>query len=280
MPTPTSRVAEGSSLDLLDPANGQDAERFLWTRALADPSLPRLDRIDLLDHAQRTPGEVLHAVSRDGSTAARVSAGELEVHCKADPGEPVLGDIVALAGSGPVSVVVTEGHPLQAALVERHGFVEHERRCRFRTDLASTDLPDGVDATTLAQRDDLARSAFALLHDEDGDASFEAWLADIASSPVLGRDLVVVVHDQTDEVQAAIVLERDAAYGDGALVARLAVSGSGDTGTVLRAATALAAGARLRRLRATVPEHDPMCGTYRDAGWTEDPVSVVLRRPA
>jgi GNAT superfamily N-acetyltransferase len=308
-----SAIDVPASLDLLDVAgNGMDCERFLWIRALSDPDLPRKARIDLLDDIARYPGELLHLASKDGATAATtfvirdaagVGACYLKVFSRVDPGEPVLGDIVELAmrraREGSVADVRGGAHlakPYMAALVERHGFVEHERWRRFHVEAdADCDvpaLPDGVEVSTLAERPDLAEQAFVAyregMADTAGDfprvdETLDQWLRDIDGSPVLGRDLFLLLHDGSN-VLASVQLELDSAASRRAEVNFLTVArerrGQGLAAVAKQHAVAFAGRSGLTRLH-TMNHADnvQICRLNERLGWIEDPVYVQLRRP-
>ncbi|MCB0878135.1 MAG: GNAT family N-acetyltransferase [Thermoleophilia bacterium] len=302
------------SLDLLDVAgNGMDCERFLWIRGLSDPELAPKARIDLIDLLHRFPGELLYVASRDGRMAAKLmtlgdGSGDggcfLSIHCREDPGEPLLGDLIDLAcdRSRRAGVrglrcggVLDRSRPMQA-LVERHGFVEHERWRRFHADVdpeaAVPTLPDGLHASTLAERPDLTDGMFRVfregLADTPGDfprpdETLDEWLRDIDGSPILGRDLLLVLHDDDDHVLAMVELERLAAGSDRAWVEFLAVDrerrGEGLAAHAKRQAVALAGRVGLRRLQTMNHEsNEPVCRLNERLGWVEDPVRISLRR--
>lgn len=307
-------VSVPASLDLLDVAgNGMDCERFLWIRGLSDRELPPKARIDVIDDVQRFPGELLHVASSDGRMAATLAtirddagAGScyLTVFCQEDPGEPSLGALVELASdraraAGVADVRCGEAmdRPHMPPLVERHGFVEHERWRRFHVDVAETgdapELPSDVRVSTLADRRDLAEDAFRVYRDgvvdtagdfPRVDESLESWLRDIDGSPVLGRDFVLVLHDASDRVLALVELERLAARSDRAWVEFLAVDrdhrGRGHAAQAKQHAVAHAARLGLRRLQ-TMNHADnvAICRLNERLGWVEDPVRVALRRP-
>lgn len=300
------------SLDLLDVVgNGMDCERFLWIRGLSDRELTPKARIDVVDYIQRTPGEVLHVASKDGRMcAALASVGDssgagscfLSVFSRDDPAEPALGDLVELARQrahrAGVSDVRCSGlidHPYMQALAARHGFVEHDRWRRFHIDVASGAadaplLPDGLTASTLAERGDLAGAAFRVhregLEDAAGDfprpdETLESWLRDIDGSPARGRELELVLH-AGGEVRAIVELERIAMGSRGAWVEFLTVDrehrGAGLGTLAKQHAVALAAGSGLSRLQ-TINHADNhgICRLNEQLGWAEDPVRVSLR---
>lgn len=299
------------SLDLLDVVgNGMDCERFLWIRALSDPDLPRKSRIDLLDDVQRHPGELLHVAASDGSSAATLATvadttGEgatyLELHAREDPGEPTLGAYVELAcgraraaGAPQVRFGDTVGHPTVAALAERHGFREQERWRRFHFDVAdaaAAALPEGLRLESLAARPELAEATFAAyregIDDTPGDfprpeETLDGWLAEHDSSPILGRELVIVLVDEHDQVQGMVELERMAAASDRAWLEFLTVArpyrGSGLGVLLKRGAAAHAAAAGLRRLQSIVHETNRASLRLNEqAGWIEGRPRAQLR---
>ncbi|MCW2926673.1 MAG: acetyltransferase [Thermoleophilia bacterium] len=304
------------SLEVLDIANGMSAERFLWIRGLSDTSLAPKARIDLIDDVQRHPGELLHLASRDGSLAATTftirdeqGAGScyLTVHTRVDPGEPLLGDVVEFASSraraGSVAQVRcgdSEDRPHIVALRERHGFHAHERWRRFRLatetapDIARLTpgaLPDGLRVATLAARPGLVDAAFRVyregLEDAAGDfprpdETAEGWLAEHDSSPILGRDLVLLLLDSdTDDVLAMVELERLAMGSDRAWVEFLTVArahrGRGLAKLAKRCAAEHARESKIRRLHTmNHADNDVICAINEQLGWTEDPIRVSL----
>lgn len=304
-----------ASLDLLDVAgNGMDCERFLWIRALSDPNLPRKERIDLVDGVRRHPGAMQFLASRDGTTAAstftaRDAAGAggcyLSVFNRSDPGEPVLGDLVAFASAQAAAVGVTDvrcgdaiDRPHMQALLDRHDFTEHERWRRFHVDVdtASSEdhaIPQGLHASTLAEREDLAADAFRVRHEGLVDAAgdfprpdetVDSWLRDMDGSPVLGRDLVLLLHDDAGTVHALAQLELRAARSDRAEVDFLAVDrtrrGDGLAAIAKQRVVGLAKVQGLRRLETmNHADNELVCRLNERLGWTEDPVYVQLRRP-
>jgi GNAT superfamily N-acetyltransferase len=308
-------VQQPSSLELVDVVgNGMDCERFLWIRGLRDPQLPRIARIDLVDAVQRHGDRVIHACSRDGMVAATVAAvaedrsGQgttfLSVHAGSDPDEPLLGDIVELAlrlsrSAGTAAIRCSAGatHPIVAALTTRHGFVEQACVRCFHVDVdagASLDavpLPPGIEASTLAQRSDLATAAFDVWHacsaQVGGDAPLAAhdpagWLASHDASPTGGRAQVLLLHE-ADRVDAVLELRQRAAGSDQAEVAMLAVRpdarGRGLGLAATQAAPAVAAACGMRRLHAsTRTDNAAGCRLNERAGWIEDEPRVILRR--
>lgn len=304
------------SLELLDIAGkGQDCERFIWIRGLSDPDLPPKARIDLIDDLQRYPGDLLHVAARDGTMVAIVcvvrdsrGAGSccLTVHARADPGEPTLGDLVAFASeharAGDVRQVRcgdTDDRPHMTALRERHGFVEHERRRRFHVMTADAPeiaritpgaMPDDIRVATLAARPGLCEAAFTLYREgfEDTssdfprpDETFGQWLSDHDSSPVLGRDLVLLLLDDDDQLLALVELERLAMGSDIAWVAFLTVArdhrGRGIAKLAKRCAVEHAREIGIRRLQTTNDEgNEAICAINEQLGWTEDPVRIAL----
>lgn len=275
-----------ASLGLLDVAgNGSECERFLWIRGLSDRQLPPRARIDLVDELQHAPGELLHAASIDGSLAATttITPGdgvcELAIFSRIDPGEPLLGDVVQLAierarAGGARVLRCSDGidRPHIVALQARHGFVEHERWRRFHVDVARSAvdapaLPDGLAASTLAARGDLAAAAFRA-RGESTDTSAESWLRDIDGSPVRDRGLVLVLH-AGNEVHAVVELARLAMDSNHAEVTLHTTTADLDS-AALQQAVALAARSGLRRL--LTAHHAELLG------WTEDTVRVTLTR--
>ncbi len=315
--TDAAQIEVPPSLDLLDVrGNGQDCERFLWIRALSDPELPPKARIDLVDDLQRYPGELLHVASRDGTVAAmahtigdETGAGScyLTVHSRTDPGEPVLGDLVALASdrarAGGVPRVRCgdgEDRPHIAALRERHGFVAHERWRRFHVLTHSAPeiarmtpgaMPDDVRVATLAARPGLAEAAFRVytegFEDTLGDfprpeETLEEWLSEHDSSPVLGRDLLLLLLDDDELVLALVEVERLAMGSDRAWVEFLTVArehrGRGLGKLAKRVAVEHARELGIERLQTmNHAANDAICAVNEQLGWTEDPVRVALQ---
>jgi GNAT superfamily N-acetyltransferase len=305
-----------ASLELVDvEGDYQGCERFLWIRGLSDPTLEPKARIDLVDDLRRHPGELLHLASRDGTVAAtaftiRDDAGAgscyLTIFSRLDPGEPILGDLVALAsararaaGLAQVRCGEVEDRPHMRALQERHGFVEHERWRRFHVDVANapaatrltSGLPDDLRVAALAARPDLVDEAFRVfregLDDAAGDfprpdESVDEWLREHDGSPVLGRDLLVVLLDDADRVLAFIELERLAAGSDRAWVGFLTVAreqrGRGLGRIAKQVAVEHARDLGLRRLQTINNAGNlAICELNIELGWTEDPVRVALR---
>ena len=304
-----------SSLDLLDVRIGQDAERFIWIRGLSDPELPPKARIDLIDDLHRYPGDLLHLASRDGTMAAMAcvvrdatGAGSnyLTIYARNDPGEPVLGDLVAFAleharagGVGQVRCGDTEDRPHMAALRDRHGFTKHEEWRRFHVltesapetaRLTEGAMPDDVRVATLATRPGLAESAFRIYREgfEDTvgdfprpDETLAEWLAEQDSSPVLGRDLTLLLLDGADQVLALVQLERLAMGSDRAWVEFLTVArdhrGRGLAKLAKRCAVEHAREIGIRRLQTMNNEgNDAICAINEQLGWSEDPVRIAL----
>jgi GNAT superfamily N-acetyltransferase len=304
------------SLELLDIAgNGMDCERFLWIRGLSDPTLAPKARIDLIDDLKRYPGELLHLASRDGSMAAtaftiRDSSGAgscyLTVFSRTDPGEPVLGDLVALAadrarvgGVAQVRCGDGEDRPHIVALRDRHGFTEHERWRRFHVLTASAPetarltpgaMPADIRVATLASRPGLVDEAFRVYRegfvDTPGDfprpdETVEQWLAEHDASPILGRDLMLVLLDDADQVLALVELERLAAGSDRAWVEFLTVArehrGRGLAKLAKRCAVEHAREIGIARLQTmNHADNDAICALNAQLGWTEEPVRVAL----
>jgi GNAT superfamily N-acetyltransferase len=305
------------SLELVDVVGDYPAcERFLWIRGLSDPTLEPKARIDLVDDLERHPGELLHLATRDGATAAtaftirdETGAGScyLSVFSRFDPGEPALGDLVQLAsdrarhaGLTQVRCGDTADRPHILALQERHGFTEFERWRRFHVDTTSAPdtarltegaMPDDVRIATLAARPGLAAEAFRIyreaLADTAGDfprpdETLEGWLREFDGSPVLGRDLALLLLDDADQVLALIKLERLAAGSDRAWVDFLAVDrahrGRGLAKLAKRCAVEHARELRIRRLQTmNNAGNDVICAINEQLGWTEDPVRIALR---
>lgn len=306
-----------ASLDLLDVVgSGMDCERFLWIRALSDADLPRIARIDLVDEVQRLPGELLYLASKDGRVAASTmtirdggGAGGCYLHvmCRDDPGEPVLGDLVALASDRARSHRMRQvrssapvDRPHLGPLRERHGFVEHERWRRFHVDVADAPsgatidlacLPRELRAATLAERPDLAAAAFEVrmdgLADTPGDfprpeRTVESWVAELGASPIMGRDLVLLLVEPDDRVVATVELELLAAGSERAWLEFLAVARDRrrtGTGAIAKRA-AVAHAARLGLATLQTMNHEDNAATCRlneELGWVEDPVRVQLR---
>lgn len=304
------------SIELLDIAgNGMACERFLWIRGLSDPTLAPKARIDLIDDLQRYPGELLHLASRDGSMAAtaftlRDAAGAgscyLTVFSRTDPGEPVLGDLVSFAcdraragGVAQVRCGDGEDRPHIPALRERHGFVEHERWRRFHVmtqdapqvaRITPDAMPDHVRVATLAARPGLAEAAFTAYREGFDDApgdfprpdeTLEQWLAEHDSSPVLGRDLILLLLDDDDHVLALVEVERLAMGSDRAWVEFLTVArehrGRGLAKLAKRCAVEHAREIGIRRLQTmNHAGNEVICAINAQLGWTEDPVRIAL----
>lgn len=315
-----SEIKVPGSLELLDVAgNGAQCERFLWIRALSDPTLPRQERIDVIDRIQRYPGELLYLASRDGSVAAttltiRDATGMgsccLDVFTRADPGEPILGDLVAFAraraAAGDVATVAcgdAADRPHIIALQARHGFTVHEQWRRFHVDVDSAPttallpkdgLPDGLQLSSLAKRPDLAPAAFSAcrdgLTDTPGDVprpdqTLEAWLGEHDSSPVLSRAQLLVLHDADDHVLAIVELELRSARSDRAWVELLAAArerrGSGGARLATQATLDAARELGIRRLETMHHEsNEAICRLNTSLGWIEDPPRVQLRAEA
>ncbi len=306
-----------ASLELLDiEGNSQACERFLWIRGLSDPTLAPKARIDLIDDLHRYPGDLLFLASRDGTMAAtacvvRDARGTgscyLTVHARNDPGEPALRDLVAFASeharAGDVRQVRcgdTADRPHMQALRERHGFFEHEQWRRFHvmTDTAPETarltegaMPTGIRVATLAARPGLAQAAYRVYQDGFEDMSgdfprpeqtFEEWLSEHDSSPVLGRDLILVlIDDPTEDVLALIELERLAMSSDRAWVEFLTVArdhrSRGLAKLAKRCAVEHAREIGIRRLQTMNNEgNDAICAINTQLGWTEDPVRISL----
>ena len=313
----TDTIDIPASLELLDIAgNGMACERFLWIRGLSDPTLAPKQRIDLIDDLQRYPGELLHIASRDGSLAAMAhtisdesGAGScyLTIHSRSDPGEPVLGDLVRLAsdrarigGVPRVRCGDSEDRPHIDALRERHGFVEHERWRRFHVTTETAPeiarmtpgaMPDDVRVATLAARPGLAEAAFRVytegFEDTLGDfprpeETLEQWLSEHDSSPVLARDLVMLLLDDDDQVLALVELERLAMGSDRAWVEFLTVArdhrGRGLGKLATRVAVEHARELRIQRLQTmNNAANEAICALNQQLGWTEDPVRIALQ---
>lgn len=300
-----------AALDLLDVVgNGMDCERFLWIRALSDPELARKSRIDLVDDVQRHPGELLHVAARDGASAGTVStlreeagagATWLTLHARDDPGEPTLGAYVELAcararaaGVSQVRYGDTIDRPTVAAIAQRHGFRERERWRRFHVDVASVDptpLPDGLRLESIAARPDLAAPAFEAyqqgIEDTPGDfprpnETLDGWLGEHDSSPILGRELILVLVDDGDQVRGMVELERMAAGSDRAWIEFLTVArphrGQGLGVLLKRGAAAHAARVGLRRLHSIVHESNAASLRLNEhADWIEGVPRSQLR---
>ena len=310
-----------ASFEVLDVAgSGMACERFLWIRGLSDPTLPRLERIDIIDQIQRSsPGEIMHLASRDGTVAAttftmRDSTGAggcyLHVFARADPGEPVLGDLVAFARARATAADAPSVRSIESvdrshigALQARHGFIVHERWRRFHLDvndappaarLPGNELPAQLQLSSLAARGDLAPAAFAVYRDGLADApgdfprpdeELETWLRDHDSSPVLSREQLLVLHDGSGEVLAMVELELRSARSDRAWVEFLAVArdrrGEGLARLAKQATIDAARTLGIRRLETMNHEtNEAICNLNASLGWIEDPVRVALRAEA
>jgi RimJ/RimL family protein N-acetyltransferase len=314
----TDAIDVPGSLELLDVAgNGQACERFLWIRGLSDPTIAPKSRIDVIDDIQRYPGTLHYLASRDGTTAAttfeiRDDADRgycyLTIFARVDPGEPTLGDLVQFAldraqasDLADVRCGDTADRPHIVALQERHGFTEFERWRRFHVDTANAPdtarltegaLPADVRVATLAARPSLAAEAFRVyreaLADTPGDfprpeETLETWLREHDGSPVLGRDLVLLLLDDDDHVLAMVELERLAAGSDRAWVEFLAVDrahrGRGLAKLAKRCAVQHARELRITRLQTmNNAGNEAICAINEQLGWTEDPVRIALRR--
>jgi GNAT superfamily N-acetyltransferase len=309
-----SEIELPASLDLLDVAgNGAACERYLWIRGLSDRELTPKARIDLIDDLQRIPGELLHLTSTNGSLAAttvivRDGAGGgscyLSVFTRNDPGEPLLGDVVQLAceraragGIDDVRCIDGVERPHIIALQERHGFRAHDQWRRFHLDIArdavdGPELPVGMQASTLAERGDLATDAYRVLREAleettgagpRPDETLDTWLRDTDGSPVRSRALVLVLHIDND-VRAVAELERVAMGSDHGWLDMLAVDrayrGTGIGALAKQHAEALASRSGLRRLQTmNHAGNDVICRLNERLGWIEDPVRIELRLP-
>jgi GNAT superfamily N-acetyltransferase len=186
------------------------------------------------------------------------------------------------------------------ALQERHGFVEHERWRRFHV-LTETApeiarmtpgaMPDDVRVATLAARPALVAEAFRVytegFEDTLGDfprpeETLEQWLSEHDSSPVLSRDLVLLLLDDDDQVLALVQLERLAMGSDRAWVEFLTVArdhrGRGLGKLAKRVAVEHARELKIRRLQTmNNADNEAICALNEQLGWTEDPARIALQ---
>jgi GNAT superfamily N-acetyltransferase len=156
--------------------------------------------------------------------------------------------------------------------------------------LTSAAMPDDVRVATLAARPGLAQVAFDVytegFQDTLGDfprpeETLEQWLSEHDSSPVLGRDLLLLLLGDDDQVLALVELERLAMGSDRAWVEFLTVArdhrGRGLGKLAKRVAVEHARELGIRRLQTmNNAANDAICALNEQLGWTEDPVRIAL----
>src|SRR5262245_59677921 len=112
---------------------------------------------DIVADVDSEPGEILRLLARDTQLASMLftigddtGAGStyLRIYVGADPGEPLLGDLVTLAASRARTAGLASVRwggaadlPLFRPLQERHGFVVHDLWRWYHVDTATSEIP-------------------------------------------------------------------------------------------------------------------------------------------
>ncbi|MCW2972827.1 MAG: hypothetical protein JWN72_1100 [Thermoleophilia bacterium] len=289
-----------------------DAEQWLELRA----------RYDREDNSPRTVDELRANIRRQGNPPRAVGSADrtlvafvatefgttgdgatyVNAYCDGDPGEPVLGDLVAYAtalaasaGAGRVEFIAHADNRLADPLAARHGFqvAEHWRHFELaiRGDEVGAALSEGLEIVTLGARPDLAEEAFRVYGDSLDDVlgdfprgarDIASWLERLDASHSRGRDHVaLLVHG--DEVRAMLRLLRRRPESDRADVAMLGVDrahrGRGYARVTRAHSGALAASLGLTKLESCTRSDNlgiiRLCETQ---GWSEVDPHFMVRR--